>query len=465
MFGLFQAVVTGDQVVLGKPAPEIFLAACARLGVEPARAVVFEDAPSGTAGARAAGCSVVGVASHQLQTTELAALAGERTTVLRSLLDCDLAHFGLPPFADRVLGSLPLAAPLRFKGEVIRGFGRGSKVLGIPTANLDASKLGIGAAHACGIYLGWASVGSDATVHKMARAAGGSPAAACPKPGNAAQVGDAGAVRRGLVTAAALCWRTRCASRPQVMSIGWNPFFKDQTHKTVEPWLLTDFGRDFYGAATRRSTRNIRHFIACSASVRLQCDDCRVSSCPTALRRSGARPHAVGSHARRAAVPCAACRRGASVGGRGVSAARGRFYDAGSAGAHCALPALLRPSVAGSSRREGTKCASERYDDALRRLPASLSADCTDQSGRGDDRESSGRAPRLRSSTIRCLSCDPAGGVIIAARLVGRGRVQNSSGSGGMLPLLLLPSTISSARRPNNKLHRRLFSSQDFSDN
>lgn len=156
-------------MVLGKPAPEIFEAACSRLGVEPARALVFEDAQSGVEGARAAGCTVVAVLSHQLQPAEMASLAGERTTVLRSLLDCDLGSFGLPPFTDRVLDTLPLPAPLRFKGEVIRGFGRGSKVLGIPTANLDASKLGVGAAHACGIYLGWASVGSDATVHKMAR--------------------------------------------------------------------------------------------------------------------------------------------------------------------------------------------------------------------------------------------------------------------------------------------------------
>lgn len=195
-----RALQTANQVVLGKPAPEIFEAACARLGADPARTLVFEDALSGVQGARAAGCSVVAVPSHQLGPSELASLAGERTTVLRSLLDCDLGTFGLPPFTDWVRGSLPLADPLRFRGEVIRGFGRGSQVLGIPTANLDASKLGVGAAHACGIYLGWASVGASSAVHKM------------------------------------------------VMSIGWNPFFKDQTHKTVEPWILHSFDGDFYGA-------------------------------------------------------------------------------------------------------------------------------------------------------------------------------------------------------------------------
>lgn len=31
------------------------------------------------------------------------------------------------------------------------------------------------------------------------------------------------------------------------MSIGWNPFYKNQ-RKTVEPWILHSFAADFYGA-------------------------------------------------------------------------------------------------------------------------------------------------------------------------------------------------------------------------
>lgn len=31
------------------------------------------------------------------------------------------------------------------------------------------------------------------------------------------------------------------------MSIGWNPFYKNE-RKTVEPWLLHTFEKDFYGA-------------------------------------------------------------------------------------------------------------------------------------------------------------------------------------------------------------------------
>lgn len=57
----FAAMVTGDEVEEGKPAPDIFLLAARRLGVAPARCVVFEDALVGIEAARAAGMRVVAV--------------------------------------------------------------------------------------------------------------------------------------------------------------------------------------------------------------------------------------------------------------------------------------------------------------------------------------------------------------------------------------------------------------------
>ena len=51
--------VTVDDVVNGKPHPEPFLTAAARLGVDPSRCLVVEDAPAGIAAARAAGCAVM----------------------------------------------------------------------------------------------------------------------------------------------------------------------------------------------------------------------------------------------------------------------------------------------------------------------------------------------------------------------------------------------------------------------
>jgi HAD superfamily hydrolase (TIGR01509 family) len=53
--GLFDAEATGDEVTRGKPAPDIFLLAARRLGVEPDACVVLEDAPAGLAAAAAAG--------------------------------------------------------------------------------------------------------------------------------------------------------------------------------------------------------------------------------------------------------------------------------------------------------------------------------------------------------------------------------------------------------------------------
>jgi HAD superfamily hydrolase (TIGR01509 family) len=59
VFKLFQAVVTGDQVQHGKPAPDIFLEAARRLNVNPSHCLVFEDSPTGVQAAIAAGMNVV----------------------------------------------------------------------------------------------------------------------------------------------------------------------------------------------------------------------------------------------------------------------------------------------------------------------------------------------------------------------------------------------------------------------
>jgi sugar-phosphatase len=57
--------VCGDDVKLGKPAPDPYLLGAARLGLLPASCVVFEDAVAGVESARAAGVGVVvGVGSR-----------------------------------------------------------------------------------------------------------------------------------------------------------------------------------------------------------------------------------------------------------------------------------------------------------------------------------------------------------------------------------------------------------------
>ncbi len=54
-------LVTADDVTHGKPHPDPYLRAAHLLGVDPTRCVVFEDAPSGLAAGRAAGCVTVGL--------------------------------------------------------------------------------------------------------------------------------------------------------------------------------------------------------------------------------------------------------------------------------------------------------------------------------------------------------------------------------------------------------------------
>jgi len=59
----FSAIVSADDVSHGKPDPEVFLTAAQRIGREPARCVVFEDALVGIEAAHRGGMKVIGVAT------------------------------------------------------------------------------------------------------------------------------------------------------------------------------------------------------------------------------------------------------------------------------------------------------------------------------------------------------------------------------------------------------------------
>jgi HAD superfamily hydrolase (TIGR01509 family) len=78
------ALVTAEQVEQGKPDPAGYLHAAALLGVDPAEAVVLEDAPVGVAAGRAAGMTVVAVLTTSDE-SELGA-AHARVPDLRALL-------------------------------------------------------------------------------------------------------------------------------------------------------------------------------------------------------------------------------------------------------------------------------------------------------------------------------------------------------------------------------------------
>jgi HAD superfamily hydrolase (TIGR01509 family) len=70
---LFDAVVTGDEVARRKPAPDVYLEAARRLGVDPARSVAIEDSEPGITAACAAGMKVIAIPHWLTQRHDLSA--------------------------------------------------------------------------------------------------------------------------------------------------------------------------------------------------------------------------------------------------------------------------------------------------------------------------------------------------------------------------------------------------------
>nr|CAD7430359.1 unnamed protein product [Timema monikensis] len=92
--------------------------------------------------------------------------------------------------------------PYFTSGKVVKGFGRGSKELGIPTANFDDQVVSLlPPGFQTGVYYGWAKV-DEGPVYKM------------------------------------------------VMSIGWNPFYKN-IKKSMETHIIHTFPEDFYDSTLK----------------------------------------------------------------------------------------------------------------------------------------------------------------------------------------------------------------------
>lgn len=100
--------------------------------------------------------------------------------------------------------------PIVLSGPVQRGFGRGGKDLGCPTANLpDESISPMSSVTRTGVYYGYAQISPEK---------------------------DGKAILRDGDTQVL----------PMVMSLGWNPFYKNE-RLTAEIHLMHDFETDFYG--------------------------------------------------------------------------------------------------------------------------------------------------------------------------------------------------------------------------
>jgi HAD superfamily hydrolase (TIGR01509 family) len=63
--GVFGATVSGEEVAHGKPAPDIYVEAARRLGVDPGRSAAVEDSTNGLRSAAAAGMLVVALPNQE----------------------------------------------------------------------------------------------------------------------------------------------------------------------------------------------------------------------------------------------------------------------------------------------------------------------------------------------------------------------------------------------------------------
>ncbi len=86
--GRFAAIASLEDIKFGKPDPQVFLVAAAKSGVDPSRAVVFEDAPVGIQAAKSAGMLAVGVATTH-PAPALQAVGAD--LVVENLADFDVA--------------------------------------------------------------------------------------------------------------------------------------------------------------------------------------------------------------------------------------------------------------------------------------------------------------------------------------------------------------------------------------
>jgi beta-phosphoglucomutase-like phosphatase (HAD superfamily) len=95
---IFDADVSGRDFARGKPDPEIFLTAAHELGVEPANAIVLEDATAGVEAAKAGGMAAIGIA--RADDAQMLAAAGA-DIVVASLDDVDKAALAGGTLATR----------------------------------------------------------------------------------------------------------------------------------------------------------------------------------------------------------------------------------------------------------------------------------------------------------------------------------------------------------------------------
>ncbi|KAJ2936949.1 hypothetical protein H1R20_g136, partial [Candolleomyces eurysporus] len=153
--------------------------------------------------------------------------------------------------------------PLQMEGKVISGFGRGSKELGIPTANLpvDDNLTPWIADIKSGVYFGWASLRLPPS-----------------HPNHPTTSSDTTST-----TTTALGAHSGFSIYPMVMSIGYNPFYNN-TVRSAEVHVLHEFEADFYGVEMRllmtgfiREEKNYPKLEELIEDIKVDCDVARKS--------------------------------------------------------------------------------------------------------------------------------------------------------------------------------------------
>lgn len=94
MFQKMTTIVAGDDPAVknGKPAPDMYIEAARRLGLDPSECLVFEDAMSGVKAGKAAGCAVVAVPDPRMDKSAFELVAD---IVLDDLCQFDGTQWGI----------------------------------------------------------------------------------------------------------------------------------------------------------------------------------------------------------------------------------------------------------------------------------------------------------------------------------------------------------------------------------
>jgi HAD superfamily hydrolase (TIGR01509 family) len=108
---LFEVTISSEEVARGKPAPDVYLEATARLGVEPGRAAAIEDSTNGLVAARRAGLAVIAIPNASFPPEQQALDAADR--VLESLDELDRDAVEAAVEAGRRADASSTAAPPR----------------------------------------------------------------------------------------------------------------------------------------------------------------------------------------------------------------------------------------------------------------------------------------------------------------------------------------------------------------